>query len=88
MKRRVLHIAEIGLRENDLPKMVSFYQEHLGLEIELSGPNHVFLKVGDLQSPLGEVGHPQMLVFFDREAKLDIALSTLEHLAFELPHEQ
>lgn len=84
----VLHIAEVGLRVSDLPKMAAFYHEHLGLEIVLAEPNYVFLRVGDLPSPLGAVGHPQMLVLFDREAALDVALSTLDHLAFEIASER
>ncbi len=80
-----MHIAEVGLRVKDLPRMVTFYQEVLGLEIVLSEENHVFLKVGEVPSPLGAVGHPQMLVLFDRGVELDTALTTLDHLAFEIP---
>ena len=84
----VLHIAEIGVRVRDLAQMVSFYQEHLGLEVVLAKPTYVFLKVGDLDSPLGRVDHPQMLVLFKRESELDVSLSTLDHLAFEIPSER
>jgi len=84
----VLHIAEIGLRVSDLPKMAAFYQEHLGLEIVLAEPNYIFFRVGELPSPLGAVGHPQMLVLFDREVALDVALGTLDHLAFEIASER
>ena len=87
MKRRITHIAEIGLRVNDLPKMVYFYQEELGFEVEIAGSHHVFLKVGELDSPLGQIGHPQMLVLFDRQAPIDIQFSSLDHLAFEIPNE-
>ena len=83
-----MNFAEVGLKVKDLPRMLSFYQEFLGLEIELEGENHVFLKVGELESPLGAVGHPQMLVLFDRGAELDIAMSTLDHLAFEIPGDE
>ena len=88
MQPLVLHIAEIGLRVKDLPKMVAFYQELLGLEIVLAEPNYVFLKVGDLPSPLGAVGHPQMLVLFDRGVELDPTRTTLDHLAFEVPSDR
>jgi catechol 2,3-dioxygenase len=84
----VMHIAEIGLRVRDLPRMVAFYQEHLGLEIVRAEPTYVFLKVGELSSPLGAVDHPQMLVLFDRGAVLDVSLSTLDHLAFEILSER
>lgn len=86
--KRVMHIAEVGLRVKDLGKMVAFYQETLGLEIVHEKPNMVFFNVGDLDSPLGRGGHPQYLVFFDREVELDRTLGTLDHLAFEISLEQ
>ena len=88
MALRVMHIAEVGLRVKDLSRMAAFYQEVLGLEIVRAYPKHVFLKTGELNSPLGLGGHPQLLVLFDREVTLDINLTTLDHLAFELPLEQ
>lgn len=87
MKPGIMHFAEVGLRVRDLPKMVAFYKDILDLEIEIEGANYVFLKVGELESPLGGVGHPQMLVLFDRDVELDIDMSTLDHLAFEIPSE-
>jgi catechol 2,3-dioxygenase len=80
-----MHIAELGLRVIDLPRAVAFYQEVLGLEIVRAYPTIVFLKAGDLDSPLGRGGHPQLLVLFDRKVKLDIALTTVDHFAFEIP---
>lgn len=88
MAQRVMHIAEVGLRVKDLASMTTFYQEVLGLEIVRAYPKHVFLKAGELNSPLGHGGHPQLLVLFDREERLDIGLTTLDHLAFEIPFEQ
>jgi catechol 2,3-dioxygenase len=88
MTQRVMHIAELGLRVMDLPRAVAFYQEVLGLEIVRAYPTIVFLKVGDLDSPLGRGGHPQLLVLFDRKVKLDIALTTVDHFAFEISLEQ
>jgi len=88
MTLRVMHIAEIGLRVTDLPRAVAFYQEVLGLEIVRAYPTIVFLKAGELDSPLGRGGHPQLLVLFDRKVKLDIALTTVDHLAFEISLEQ
>lgn len=88
MALRVMHIAEVGLRVKDLPRMVAFYQEALGLEIVHSYPKLVFLKAGELDSPLGRGGHPQLLVLFDRDVPLDITLTTLDHLAFEILLEQ
>jgi catechol 2,3-dioxygenase len=36
---------------------------------------------------LGRGGHPQLLVLFDRQVQIDIALTTLDHIAFEIPLE-
>ncbi|MBK9122654.1 MAG: VOC family protein [Chloroflexi bacterium] len=83
-----MHIAEVGLRVKDLAGVVAFYQNVLGLELVHSSPNFVFMKAGDLDSPLGRGGHPQYLVLFDRDVALDVTLSTLDHLAFEIPLEQ
>ena len=87
MANRVMHIAEVGLRVKDLERMQAFYQEVLGLEMVRAYPKHIFLKAGELDSPLGRGGHPQLLVLFDREVIVDINLTTLDHLAFEIPLE-
>lgn len=84
MALRMMHIAEVGLRVKDLARMVAFYQETLGLEIVRAYPKHVFLKAGELDSPLGRGGHPQLLVLFDRDVHLEIDSTTLDHLAFEI----
>lgn len=84
----MLHIAEVGLRVQDLGRAVAFYQEALGLEIVRAYPKHVFLKAGELDSPLGRAGHPQLMVLFDRSVPLDSALTTVDHIAFEIPREQ
>ena len=88
MALRVMHIAEVGLRVKDLARMAAFYQEVLGLEIVRAYPKQVFLKAGELNSPLGRGGHPQLLVLFDRQVPLDINLTTVDHLAFEIVLEQ
>ena len=87
MTKRIMHIAEVGLSVKDLPRSVAFYQEVLGLETVRAYPTIVFLKVGELDSPLGRGGHPQLLVLFDRQVQPDIALTTLDHIAFEIPLE-
>jgi catechol 2,3-dioxygenase-like lactoylglutathione lyase family enzyme len=79
-----MHFAEVALRVIDLPRSLAFYQEVLGLEIVHAYPTMVFLKAGELDSPLGRGGHPQLLVLFDRQVQLDIALTTLDHFAFEI----
>ena len=88
MSTHVMHIAEVGLRVKDLARMAAFYQEVLGLEIVRAYPKQVFLKAGELNSPLGRGGHPQLLVLFDRQVPLDINLTTVYHLAFEIVLEQ
>ena len=85
MQRRVINFAEVGLRVKDLAKMATFYQEMLGFERHITLNNVVFLKVGELTSPLGEVGHPLLLALFSRENEPEVTLSTLDHLAFEIP---
>ena len=87
MTKRIMHIAEVGLSVKDLPRSVAFYQEILGLEMVRAYPTIVFLKVGELDSPLGRGGHPQLLVLFDRQVQIDIARTTLDHIAFEIPLE-
>ncbi|WP_420645288.1 VOC family protein [Candidatus Leptofilum sp.] len=87
MGSRVLQIAEVALKVDDLPAMVAFYQDVLGFEIHIARPHYVFLKVGELNSPLGKVGHPQILGLFDRQVALDVHLTTLDHLAFEVASE-
>ena len=88
MTLHVMHLAEVAFRVTDLPRSLAFYQEVLGLEIVRAYPTMVFLKAGELESPLGRGGHPQLLVLFDRRVRLDIALTTLDHIAFEIPLEQ
>ncbi len=87
MPPRISFIAEIGLRVDDLEKMTRFYRDVFGFKVEIARPTHVFLKIADLPSPLGGIGHPQLLALFDRETDLDIQLTTLDHLAFEIPPE-
>jgi len=84
MTLHVMHLAEVAFRVTDLPRSLAFYQEVLGLEIVRAYPTMVFLKAGELESPLGRGGHPQLLVLFDRQVQLDITLTTLDHIAFEI----
>ena len=50
-------------------------------------PDIVFLKIADLDSPLGHGGHAQLLGLVDRRIALDKKGSTFDHLAFEIPLE-
>ena len=43
MTLRVMHLAEVALRVIDLPRIVAFYQEVLGLEIVRAYPTIVFV---------------------------------------------
>lgn len=79
-------IAEVALRVSDLEKASAFYEGVLGFTHHLELPGVLFLEVGALDSPLGEVGHPQLLALFERESKPDSASSTFDHIAFEVPH--
>ena len=85
--RRITHVAEIGLRVTNLQRMIEFYQNVLGFEVEMAYPHHAFLKIAELESPLGEIGHALILGLFDRQTELDAKSSTLDHLAFEIPSE-
>ena len=87
MERRVMYVAEVGLRVDDLERMISFYHETLGFEPLMTQPQHAFLKIGELPSPLGEADHPQILGLFHRDVEPDFRISTLDHLAFEIPSE-
>ncbi len=78
-------IAEVVLRVSDLEKMVAFYQEVLGFEIVHRAPGIIFLKIADLDSPLGHGGHAQLLGLVDRRTHLDAKCSTFDHFAFEIP---
>ena len=88
MTPRIMHIAEIGLKVSDLNNMIAFYQEHLGFSILIKEDKHVFMKIADLDSDLGKVNHPQILAFFDRNMDLDISMTTLDHLAFEVADDE
>ncbi len=85
--RRITHVAEVGLRVADLQLMIDFYRDVLGFEVEIAHPTHAFLKAGELESPLGEIGHALILGLFDRRAEVDARASSLDHLAFEVPPE-
>ena len=88
MKKKIINIAEVGLKVEDLGKMIEFYEETLGFQVEIREPYHAFLKIGALNSPLGDVGHPQILGLFERGKPIDITMTTLDHLAFEVPNEE
>lgn len=94
-ERPVSGISEVVLRVGDIDGMRDFYVDVVGLEPWKSFPGFVFLKVIDVDTPLGRGSHPQVLALVDRaehawdwrgtdDRPLDPAASALDHLAFEL----
>ena len=75
--KAIRFLAELGLRVNDLARMSAFYRDLVGLEVFSEGPGHVFFRVAEAVE-----GHPQLIVLFDRDSKVDPATTTLDHLAF------
>ena len=84
----MFRIAEVALRVENLDRATEFYQETLGFKFHHSEPGVVFLEVGALNSPLGNVGHPQLLALFNRGQATDVSVSTFDHIAFEIPEDQ
>lgn len=83
-----MFIAEIAVRVSNMERSQTFYQEMLGFRFHHEEPGVVFLEVGPLETPLGRVGHPQLLALFGRNQSLDTARSTFDHIAFEVPTER
>lgn len=76
--------------------MRDFYVDVVGLEPWRSSPGFVFLKVVDVDTPIGRGSHPQVVALVDRSEHPwdwpdiayrapDPAASALDHLAFEVP---
>ena len=84
----LFRIAEVALRVDNLERAIEFYQDFLGFKFHHNEPGVIFLEVGTLDSPLGKVGHPQLLALFGRGQATDVSLSTLDHIAFEIPNDQ
>ena len=74
---RVRLLGELALRVNDLPAMVAFYRDVVGLEVWREYPDVVFFTVAE-----GVEGHPQALVLFDRKVEVAQDRSTIDHFAF------
>ena len=81
----MFRIAEIGIRVDNLARATEFYQTVLGFNFHHREADVVFLEVAALDSPLGDVGHPQLLALFSRGQPVDVSVSTLDHIAFEVP---
>jgi extradiol dioxygenase family protein len=70
-------LGELALRVNDLPRMVAFYRDVVGLEVWREYEDCVFFRIAD-----GVEGHPQALVLFDRNVEVGGERSTIDHFAF------
>jgi catechol-2,3-dioxygenase len=75
--KAIRFLAELGLRVSDLARMSAFYRDLVGLDVFSEGPGYVFFRVAEAVE-----GHPQLIVLFDRDSKVDPATTTLDHLAF------
>ena len=90
-------VAEIVINVNEIMAMQEFYERVLGFEFfkqyPETEPTIIFLKINDLDSPLGRGGHPQLFVLIDphrhppaqkRFRGIDSGVSTFNHVAFEI----
>lgn len=105
-KHAVIGVSEIVLSVANLAQMREFYIEVLGFHLHsqlsmesetedpLGEPTICFLKICDVDTPLGTDRHPQMLVLIDYRRHVfarprfqghEVSTSTLNHLAFEIP---
>lgn len=102
----ILGVSEIVLNVDSIPVMREFYERVLtfqfhsqschefGNDAEPDGePTICFLKITDVDTPLGRNLHPQFLVLIDwrrhfharkRVEGRNVTLSSLNHLAFEI----
>ena len=93
-------IAEIVINVDDIGRARAFYETVLGVQLHsqcpAENPTSVFLTLAELDSPLGRGGHPQLLALIDphrhppakqRFRGLDVTVSSLNHLAFEIAPE-
>ncbi|MGA9801713.1 MAG: VOC family protein [Terriglobales bacterium] len=78
-------LGEIAFRVNNLDAMQKFYEEVIGLPLMARDHNCAFFKIAE-----GFGGHTQVLALFDRSQNPgyrgpDMATSTIDHIAFEIP---
>jgi catechol 2,3-dioxygenase-like lactoylglutathione lyase family enzyme len=102
---KITGLAEVVLNVTDLNRSVDFYQTLMGFQLHSSvsleettpapegDPTIVFLTIRELDTPLGDGGHPQLLALIDyrrhvftrrRMFALNISQSPLNHIAFEV----
>ena len=93
----VMAVAEIVINVRDIGKMREFYEEVVGFEFfrqyPQTNPTIAFLTITDLESPLGQGGHPQFFALIDAQRHppaqarfqgINQALSSFNHAAFEI----
>lgn len=96
-KTAIKAIAEIVINVDDIDRAREFYENVLGFTLHSQFPEEeptiVFLTIAEVDSPLGNNGHPQLFAMIDphrhppakkRFRGLDVGLSSLNHLAFEI----
>lgn len=96
-KSPIKAVAEIVINVEDIGRAQTFYENVLGFShhshFPKDEPTIVFLTIAEVDSPLGNNGHPQLFALIDphrhpparkRFRGLDVARSTLNHLAFEI----
>ena len=81
-------LGEASIRVKDLPAMMKFYEEIVGLEVLRQEEDYVFFRIA-----AGYAGHTQNLALFDaaersflddKSIELSPAQSTLHHIAFNI----
>ncbi len=90
-------IAEIVINVEDIQRACTFYETVLGFQhhsqYPTEDPTIVFLTIQTIDTPLSQNGHPQLFALIDphrhppakeRFRGLDVTVSTLNHLAFEI----
>ena len=79
MPTAVRALGEVALRVSDLDKSQAFYADVIGLELLRRFEHTAFFRIAD-----GYAGHTTVLALFDREAPLEPAQTTIDHLAFTI----
>ncbi len=69
----------MALRVNDLDKSQTFYQDVIGLELMKRFDQAAFFRIAD-----GYAGHTTILALFDRQAPVEQAKTTIDHIAFTI----
>ena len=94
-------IAEIVINVDDIGRAQAFYETVLGFQLHSQYPEEdptiVFLTIKAVDTPLSQNGHPQLFALIDphrhapakaRFRGLDVTVSSLNHLAFEIAAEE